>query len=225
MDSGKYLHRPRRRTIESYALLLLGAHSTVWSQNAGDSGVGAERMLDDFIEQVQTFSAQFEQQLWTADQELLETSAGTLSIARPNRFAWHYRAPYEQQVIVDGARYWTYDVDLEQASVGPLPEQLRNSPAMLLSGDRNVRESFDITETFTLDGKSWVRLEPRESGGDFSSVLIAFRDGLLLELELVDGLDQTTRIAFSDIEINARIDASVFEFDPPAGVDVIGDPG
>ena len=43
--------------------------------------------------------------------------------------------------------------------------------------------------------------------------------------ELVDGLDQTTSIVFSEIAVNTGLSDSVFEFEPPAGVDVIGGEG
>jgi outer membrane lipoprotein carrier protein len=96
---------------------------------------------------------------------------------------------------------------------------------MLLGGDRKVRDSFDVVQTFALDGRDWVRLAPKGGGTDFVSIAIAFRDGRPEELEFVDGLDQTTRIEFSSLEINPSLDAATFEFDPPAGVDVFGDEG
>ena len=39
---------------------------------------------------------------------------------------------------------------------------------------------------------------------------------------LVDRLGQTTRIEFDRIERNPRLDASIFSFTPPPGVDVVG---
>ncbi|WP_428101946.1 outer membrane lipoprotein chaperone LolA [Candidatus Rariloculus sp.] len=181
--------------------------------------------LELFLDEVQTFTAEFEQELRSSDQRVLETAAGTLSLKRPNRFLWSYEAPIEQLVIADGEQLWMYDVDLAQVTVTPLEPGDAASPAMLLSGEQNVRDSFDIVDDFALDGQDWVRLSPKPGGADFRSVLIGFRDGLPAELELVDGLDQTTSIVFSEIAVNTGLSDSVFEFEPPAGVDVIGGEG
>ena len=65
---------------------------------------------------------------------------------------------------------------------------------MLLSGDRSVRDGFDVVETYTVDGLDWVKLEPKAAGTDFTSVLIGFNGTAPQRLELVDGLNQVTRI-------------------------------
>ena len=42
-------------------------------------------------------------------------------------------------------------------------------------------------------------------------------------MELRDHFEQVTQIRFDRVRLNTEIDPSVFEFQPPAGVDVIGD--
>lgn len=174
---------------------------------------------------MQSLSAEFTQELWSSEHELIETSEGTLRLERPNRFEWHYRLPIEQRILADGERLWIYDIELEQVTVTGLDELGQANPAMLLGGDRGVRDSFDVVESVERDGRDWVRLEPKAAGGDFSSVSIALRDGTPEALEFVDGLGQTTRIAFSEIEINPPFAPGAFEFEPPPGVDVIGEGG
>lgn len=178
--------------------------------------------LDDFLDNVQTLNAQFSQEIWTAEQELLESAVGTMALARPDRFYWHYETPVETIVVADGEALWMYDVELEQVSVTPLDEIAAANPALLLSGGEDLRERFEVERSYRMDDQDWVELVPKAAGGDFSSVLIAFRDGLPRQLELVDGLDQTTRIVFEDVEVNVAVDESLFEFEPPPGADVIG---
>ena len=43
-------------------------------------------------------------------------------------------------------------------------------------------------------------------------------------MELKDKLGQTTALDFSNVRRNVSIDASLFRFEPPKGVDVIGEP-
>ena len=96
---------------------------------------------------------------------------------------------------------------------------------MLLSGDRSVREGFDVVDTYPADGLDWVKLAPKIGGADFSSVLIGFSGTAPRRLELVDGLNQVTRIELDNLDVNPELDDDVFEFDVPAGVDVIGGEG
>ena len=189
---------------------------------------GAER-LESFLDEVRSLTADFKQELWSADQELIQTDTGTLSLQRPNRFRWTYRNPDEPDqppqlvVVADGTRLWIYDVELEEVTVTPFDE-VGTSPAMLLSGDRTVREEFDVVGAHGLEGLDWIKLEPT-GGSDFASVSIGFSGTEPRRLELVDGLGQVTRIELDHLVVNPSIDEDVFELDVPEGVHVIGGEG
>jgi outer membrane lipoprotein carrier protein len=183
---------------------------------------GAE-LLRNFLDQTQTYRAAFEQALFASDGEPVERATGELSIARPGRFAWRYREPLDQLVLADGTNLWIYDAELSQATVTPLDEATRATPAMLLSGDATLDEEFVVQESFEADQLQWVRLAPRPSGSDFKQILIGFDGDTLRRLELLDSLDQTTSLEFSGVEVNIDIAGTEFDFVPPAGVDVIGE--
>jgi outer membrane lipoprotein carrier protein len=182
-------------------------------------------LLDGFLDEVETLQADFEQELWTADERLLETASGSLTLSRPNKFRWRYDEPYEQLIVADAKNLWIYDVELEQATVTAMDETAASSPAMLLSGDRAVREGFSVVEAFVRDGLEWVRLTPDLEGADFTSVLIAFSGNSPRRLELVDALQQVTRIEFSNVVVNPELSEDAFDLDLPDGVDVIGTAG
>jgi outer membrane lipoprotein carrier protein len=181
--------------------------------------------LEAFLDGVRSLTADFKQELYDADQQLLQTETGTLSLARPNRFRWSYVEPTELLVVADGAKLWMYDVELAQVTVAPLGETVGSSPAMLLSGDKRVRDGFDVVQTSTRDGLEWVKLEPKADASDFTSVLIGFSGNVPRRLELVDGLNQVTRIELANVVVNPELAATTFEFRPPPGVDVIGGEG
>ena len=223
MDSGRFSLRRRPGTIDRGLalplLILLAGHA--WAQSATAEADG-EQALDSFLNDVRSLTADFRQELWTADQRLLETATGTLSLKRPNRFLWHYVEPIEQSVVADGKDLWMYDVELAQVTVAPLEDSSTSSPAMLLSGDRAVRDGFDVVRSFAVDGLQWVELKPKLGGTDFTSVRIGFNDNTPERLELVDGLNQVTRIEFSSVVVNPDLTDAAFDFEPPPGVDVIG---
>lgn len=203
-------------------LLAAAAVASATAQPASSASEASVAALDRFLADVASLRADFSQELWNADDQLIETAEGTLALARPNRFLWSYAAPIEQRVVADGAQLWMYDVELAQVTVAPLDGSTPSSPAMLLSGDRAVREAFAVEDAYRADGLDWVKLTPKAAGTDFRSVLIGFDGAAPQRLELVDGLNQVTRITFANVELNPDLDPATFEFEPPPGVDVIG---
>jgi outer membrane lipoprotein carrier protein len=227
MDSARCLRRRPQVSIERVlaplaAVLAFAAGSATAQPPSTDAARGFAT-LEAFLDGVRSLTADFEQELYGTDQRLLETQTGTLSLERPNRFRWRYVEPTELVVVADGTKLWMYDVELAQVTVAPLDETVGSSPAMLLSGDRRVRDGFDVVQNYSLDGLDWVKLEPKADAADFASVLIGFDGTAPRRLELVDGLNQVTRIEFKNVVVNPDLADAEFEFRPPAGVDVIGE--
>ena len=221
MDSGKFWRRHLLRSTKLLLVCLVAVCGAASAQRSDSDSVGFAT-LEAFLRDVHTLTADFKQELWSVDQRLLQTETGTLSLRRPNRFRWVYAKPTELIVVADGSKLWTYDVELQQVTVARLDTTVESTPAMLLSGDRNVRDGFNVVQSDKLDGLDWVKLVPKKGGTDFSSVRIGFKDKAPQRLELVDGLNQVTRIELQNLAVNPDVPDSTFEFKPPAGVDVIG---
>ncbi len=179
--------------------------------------------LEDFFSALTTYQADFEQT--TRDQygAIVQSTSGELILARPGRFRWDYRQPYEQIVLGDGKNLWTYDADLEQATVKPQSDVLAGSPAELLSQAVSPRELFNVVPTHNdgpLERYELVPLNKEESG--YSRISMAFFEGELTSMELVDGFAQITEIRFLNPQHNLIFTDSIFEFDLPDGADLIG---
>jgi chaperone LolA len=220
MGSGKFWRR-HLRSLTSLAFLF--SLATIDGASAQSASVGIER-LEAFLEEVGSLTARFEQQLWTEDEELLQTDTGSLSLKRPNRFRWMYDAPAELVIVADGAKLWIYDKELAEVTVTPFDDSVGASPAVLLSGDRNVRDDFDVVQSYALDGLDWIELEPK-TPSDFSSISIGFSGTEPRRIELVDGLGQITRVVLDNVVVNPAIADDAFHFDVPPGVDVSGNDG
>ena len=220
-DSERFSRRLLPKWTELGSLLLLAAGGA-WAQPAETPADGLA-LLESFLADVRSLSADFRQEIRSADadQRLLSRDTGTLALQRPNRFRWTSREPTELVVVADGEQVWTYDVELAQVTKAPLDESITSSPAMLLSGDRSVSEGFDVEQAYELDGLHWVKLVPKADGTDFSSVSIGFDGHVPKRLEFTDGLNQTTRIDLDNVVVNPELAADVFEFEPPPGADVI----
>lgn len=208
------------RLLPVFACCLLVDGAAV-AQGDRDDG---QRLIEDFLNNVTTMSGRFEQQLVDADDMLVEESAGTLDISRPGRFRWAYSDPYRQVLVADGLNIWSYDVDLEQVTVKAQADALGSTPALLLGGSAAVLDDFDYIGSFSDRGTVWVRLRPRDRDSGFSKVELGFTDGELSRMLFEDNLEQTTLIALFDVAFNEPIDEQAFRFEPPAGVDVVGEP-
>ncbi len=190
----------------------------------GQSGDGAD-MLRRFLESATTLRADFRQSLYTADAAEPQISEGVLMIKRPGRFRWEYTVPEGQLVVCDGEKVWMYDRDLEQVTVRPIDDTLRGTPAMLLSGQATLDDTFEILDSYEDDGLVWVQLRPLSGSPEFESLRIGLAEGALDRMELKDSLGQMTRIELFDIQTNDALDDGLFVFVPPEGADVIGQGG
>ena len=200
-------------------LLLLGLLFAMVGPAQADS---ARDHLQYFYDEVETMRASFEQVRVRDDGRETDRSHGTVSIQRPGLFRFEYTRPYEQLYVSDGRRVWSYDPDLAQVLIQGMDETLGSTPAVLLSGDEPLEETFRMVEAGSGDGRTWVELEPRE-GADtqFERVRIGFDGDRLSVLEIIDMAGQTSRMSFADVEYGIELDAARFRFEPPEGTDVI----
>lgn len=168
--------------------------------------------------------ADFQQVVFDAKFNAVQQASGTLAMQRPGKFRWDYTMPYKQLIVADGIRLWVYDKDLEQVTVRFLDAALGNTPALLLSGGQFPAKSFAITELKSKgDDLYWLELVPTDQQASFTGVRLAFNSRHLAVMELLDGFGQTTRLNFTNMQYNPRIEPTVFRFTPPPDVDVIGE--
>jgi len=181
----------------------------------------AQPILDNFLKDLSSLKAQFEQQLFNETGKLIETSQGQMYIKRPNQFRWDYQKPYHQLIVADGENVWIYDPDLEQVTMKKLTQALGKTPALLLSSNRPIEEDFFVNPLPTKADITRLELLPKDAQAQFDSIRLNLRGETLLGFELVDNLGQTTLITFKQTERNQKLEESLFIFTPPAGVDVV----
>jgi outer membrane lipoprotein carrier protein len=201
--------------------LLIVVSPTMVSASQPDEG---KALLDNFLHDVRTMSARFEQSLIDADDVVVEESGGVLEIQRPGRFRWVYDRPYEQIMVADGLNVWSYDVDLAQVTVKAQQDLLGGTPALLLGGTDNVLDDFEYAQSFSDRGTVWIHLRPRSTENGFTKIELGFDDGHLRRMIFSDNLQQSTLIALFDVQFNQQIPADHFQFTPPEDVDLVGVP-
>jgi outer membrane lipoprotein carrier protein len=183
--------------------------------------------LDQYFDGLTTLRATFTQTVKDARGKDVDRSSGTLVVARPGKFRWEVKAKDKgsgQLLVADGKNVWFFDRDLEQVTVKPIDTALSSTPAMLLSGAADLRQSFKVTTAGNREGLDWVLVEPKKSEADFRRALFGFGKGNLQRMIIDDRLGQTSTIDFDSVTRNGKVAPDEVSFTPPAGTDVIGKP-
>jgi outer membrane lipoprotein carrier protein len=178
--------------------------------------------LERFLDRSDSLTAEFRQRLLREDGSAVDQGSGRFYVSRPGRFRWEYLTPAEQLVVCDGERLWMFDADLEQVTVRSVDDSLSGTPAMLLSGRGRLADSFEFGTSYADGGLDWVELRPLSEAPEFRALRVGLEGELIAAMEVIDNLEQVTRIEFSDVELGQPLDPSLFRFEPPPGADVIG---
>lgn len=177
-------------------------------------------LLQSKLNALKTMSADFKQVVKAKRREISHSS-GTMALSRPGRFRWQTKAPMEQLVVADGKRLWIYDVDLEQVSVKTQDKMVGGAAGLFLSGynDRIARD-FDVM--VSEKGKQIIfDLNAKSNKANFQRVKLVFEGSALRGMALYDQLGQVTDVSLNQVRVNPTLQASLFQFKAPKGVDVV----
>ncbi len=156
--------------------------------------------------------------------ERSKTSTGTFEFQRPGRFKFVYLKPFEQTIVADGKTLWLYDVDLNQVTQRAQSQALGSTPAALLASApdlKALRADFTLESAPTKDGLEWVLATPKAKDGQLQSVRVGFDSNQLAALDILDSFGQRSLIRFTGLQANPVLETTSFQFQPPAGADVV----
>jgi outer membrane lipoprotein carrier protein len=179
--------------------------------------------LKKFYDETHAVKADFHQIVTDKQGQKIQEVYGEMQLKRPNKFRWDYHKPFEQQIISDGKQVWLYDTELAQVSVRELSKALGSSPAALLAGDDSLDKNFKLVNAYRKDGLDWVSTNPKDSDTGFNKISLAFTNDVLIEMDMIDSFGHQTKILFNHVVHNPVIDPKTFLFQPPKGVDVVGE--
>lgn len=207
----------RRRFIAALSLAVLLAGGVF----AAAVRAAALAQLRTFLAETRAARGEFTQKVMRVDGSVAESGSGDFAFARPGRFRWEVRKPFEQLLVADGQRLWFYDQDLNQATVRPMSDSLVSTPAAILFGDADLERDFALRELAPRDGLEWVEALPRSKEAGFERITLGMRDGLPVTMQVVDAFGRTTVFGFHAIVRNGAPAPELFRYVPPKGVDVV----
>ena len=202
------------KIVSAFIFCLLFSHSII----------AVERVdpLKAFISNFETLKADFVQILLNPDGEELERTSGILYLQQPGKFHWSYQQPYIQKIISNGDVLWIYDEDLEQVTIRELnSEMIEKTPAAIILGDSNLEQHFVQVDLGEIEGFDWIELTPKDLEAQYKNIRIGFDEKRLGMMIILDNLDQTTRIDFSQVDKNADLSVGLFSLEIPDFVDVV----
>ena len=181
----------------------------------------AETALQTYVNQLKTFSANFEQIQPDEARFQMNEASGYFKLKRPGQLVWVYQQPDSQKIVVDGRNLWVQDDDLEQVTVRPINDIKADIPLSWLLYDEAIESRFDIIESGNGNGMQWFNLTPKQATY-FQSIEIGLENGQMKEVWMYQSSDNITKVRFLDIKENQPMSPSEFLVVVPKNYDLVG---
>lgn len=170
---------------------------------------------------VEFLRADFTQQTTSPFGEELPLNTGTLLLEGNN-----YRVETDAQTFVtNGTTTWVYDAFQNQVIINDFVED----EATFVISDflETFHQDYEIIDTSTsfLNGTKYysLQLSTVMPSSFFKEVTLQVRDSddVITRMTVLDVNDATLQFSLDAIELNPAIEGNPFNFDPPAGADII----
>jgi outer membrane lipoprotein carrier protein len=190
--------------------------------NAADDDVTTK--LRELLDAMNSLQGNFVQTIYDKQGAKQDESSGEFMLMRPGKFYWKTTAPLPQLLVSNNKTIWLYDPDLETVNQREFTEDLRETPALLLSADAaQLQKQFSVSRQSNNTKVESFTLTPKVTKGLFQYLTLVFTAGQLSEFSVQDSLGQTTRCELKDVKRNQPLPEEKFYFIPPQGVEITVD--
>jgi len=158
-----------------------------------------------------------------------ETSAGTLFLVKPDRFAMRFSEPVGDRIVADGTWLWAYTPSTvpDQVIRQPVPASGAATPNLFAQFVERPLERYEASYAGrdTVGGElvELVTLVPRVPGLGFrrAALSISVRTGWIRRLSLVEESGQRRTLELTVITPNASVPRREVTFTVPRGAKVV----
>jgi len=217
----------RRASAPTIAILLL-LTAPICQAGREDVASFVER-IERRYGSIEDFSADFLQVNYSAALDRKERETGTIRMKRPGRLRFEYLLPERKLFVALGEETYFYIPADDQVLVTSR-QRFREMGVggLLLDGAPSFRNRFEITmpassEAFPTPADQFLlKFTPRKRQ-TYSYALVAFGRGDVVahRIRIVEPTGNRTDYLFDKSRINEGIDSDLFEFSPPAGVEIV----
>jgi outer membrane lipoprotein carrier protein len=196
----------------------------VFSVTAYAADDQAAAQLRKQLDAMNTLQGDFVQTTYDKNGVEQESSSGNFMLMRPGKFYWKTLEPMQQLLVSNNKTIWLYDPDLETVNERAFTDDLRETPALLLSSDiAQLRKSFTVTRDEKDTSAEKYTLTPKVTDGMFQHLTLVFKANQLTEFAIQDSLGQLTRCVLNNVQRNQTLPEEKFFFQPPEGVEILKD--
>ncbi|WP_439290732.1 outer membrane lipoprotein chaperone LolA [Lonepinella koalarum] len=171
--------------------------------------------LQSRLQKVQMFTADFNQNVSSANGQQVQQGTGKLQIKRPNLFRMDTKAPQESQIISDGKTLWFYDPFVEQVTANWVTEAVNNTPFVLLtSNDNSHWQQYSVVQ----NSDTFV-LKPKAKNSNIKQFDVRIdANGVLKGFSTIEKDGQSNLYMLRNIR-NDNMADTVFQFSVPKGAE------
>jgi outer membrane lipoprotein carrier protein len=213
-------------------LLPLGLYATVAgeaSQALGPDAVVAR--VQSRYERTTRLQARFRQETRVPGFDQVQTGEGQVSILKPGMMRWDYTKPERQTIIANGDTLWIYLPEDRQVIRDHINHSLgTRTPALFLAGQARLTELFTVVG-MSIQGPGeggllQLELTPKGETLPYTQVYLGIDPSsyLVKLVRVIDAVGNMTAMWFSDIDTEAAVAPSLFQFQDPPGVEVMAPP-
>jgi len=199
------------------------------SVSAKESADGIVVKLQGNYQAMKSYGAKFHQKARVKAYPMVQESSGDLFFKKPGKIRWNYEAPERQEIVSDGKTVWLYTPSLNQVMKTDFSTANQSKVASIfLSGMGNLNKDFDVSLEAVLESANTYKivLIPKDRTDSVKSLVLTV-DRISLHItssELTDIYGNITTVSFTDIRFDIEMDDSIFDFKPPAGVEITSPP-
>lgn len=151
------------------------------------------------------------------------TETGVLYLRKPGRMRWEYTQPAGKLFVSDGKQVYLYLPGENRVEKMKLKdtEDMR-APLAFLLGKLNFEKEFQNLQARTEADGSLVTAEPKSDSLPYSKVEFLVSATFEIRKLHIVGQDQSVLdFAFESEKLNPPLANSMFQFQPPAGAEVV----
>ena len=170
-----------------------------------------------YLNTIQTIRGEFIQR--ERSSQINQKVSGEIFIKKPDQLLWSMESPNQKKVLINGKTITYFDADLEQVVISDYLKENQVSWVNLFLNRSLTESSYKFNEKKLNNGETHIRFDDMK--GDYQSVTLIFKSGLLQGIDLLDNSNNSIIIEFTKFEINQTLSDNLFNYQFPSSADVI----
>ncbi len=183
--------------------------------------------LQQTYEQTIDFKADFIQETTIKSIKKTDVEEGVVFFKNPKNMLWNYTKPKAKKLVINSKKVWLY-LPQEKVAYTQDAGYIFQSKVLIkfLTGLGKLKDDFTIAyaKSNALDKNENYRLvlTPREKNTSYNALQITVDKNIfyILQVNFDDTFGNYTTVRFSNIAINTGLTTNIFQFKPPAGVNI-----